>query len=410
MKRPPAAGRPAGSALRAVVLKVASRCNLNCSYCYVYSKGDSTWRLRPPLMADEVFETTLARIRQGCLASGQQSISLTFHGGEPCLVGVKRFDRWCRTARRELEGVAAVEFGIQTNGTLLDGAWAEVFSRYDVSVGISLDGPKATNDLARVDHAGRGSYDAVVRGIGALREADVPFGILSVIPLGADPIATHRHFLTLGPSTISYLLPDFTHETIAPIRARYGPTPCADFLMPIFDDWWFHGTLDVRISDFWNIGRVILGGTSEIDTIGNPPARYAFVEADGSIEGLDVLRVCGEGMAGTGLNVRDASFSDLARVSLLHRQTLFEGMPLPEGCRACPERDTCAGGYLPHRYSRARGFDNPSVWCADLLKVFALIRERLGVTVDETSARRLQLSRRALRRRPRRPAETHAAS
>ena len=34
----------------AFVLKVVSRCNLNCSYCYVYNKGDSTWRTRPVLM------------------------------------------------------------------------------------------------------------------------------------------------------------------------------------------------------------------------------------------------------------------------------------------------------------------------------------------------------------------------
>jgi uncharacterized protein len=395
-------------ALRAVVLKVASRCNLNCSYCYVYNKGDSTWTQRPPIMADATFETTLARIRESCEASGQQSISLTFHGGEPCLVGVKRFDSWCERARRALAGVAAVDFCIQTNGTLLDAAWADVFSKYDVHVGISIDGPKETHDQSRVDHRGRGSYDAVERGIGALREGDVPFGILSVIPLGADPIATHRHFLTLGTGAISYLLPDFTHETIAAVRARHGPTPCADFLMPVFDDWWFHGTLDVRIADFWNIARVILGGASEIDTIGNRPALYAFVEADGAIEGLDVLRVCADGMAGTGLNVRDAAFSEIAQVSALHRQAIFEGMPLPEGCRDCPERDTCAGGYLPHRYSRTRGFDNPSVWCADLLKLFALIRRRLGVTVEATRVRRLRLSGVAGPREARRPPRANA--
>jgi sulfatase maturation enzyme AslB (radical SAM superfamily) len=54
-------------------------------------------------------------------------------------------------------------------------------------------------------------------------------------------------------------------------------------------------------------------------------------------------------------------------------------------------RDTCGGGYLPHRYSAARGFDNPSVWCADLLALFAHVRARMGVTTDETTARRTAL-------------------
>jgi uncharacterized protein len=56
-----------------------------------------------------------------------------------------------------------------------------------------------------------------------------------------------------------------------------------------------------------------------------------------------------------------------------------------------PEQGTCGGGYLPHRYSRVRGFDNLSVWCADLLRLFAHIRKRLGVTVEETIVRRQRL-------------------
>ncbi len=383
--------------LRGVILKVASRCNLNCSYCYVYNKGDSTWKWRPPLMSDETFDLALARIREDCLASGQSSTAITFHGGEPCLIGAKRFDAWCARARHALDGVAAVEFCIQTNGTLLDHEWAAVFARHDVRVGISVDGPKDVNDRHRVDHGRRGSYDAVMRGIVALRTAGVSFGVLTVIPLGADPLPIHRHLTSLGAASVTYLLPDFTHDTIAPVRARYGATPCADFLLPVFDDWWFHATLDVRIGDFWNLARVILGGSSGIGTIGNQPALYACVEADGEIEGLDVLRVCREGLAGTGLHVRDATFADIARIGGLHRQAIFDGMPLPRGCLGCPERNTCAGGYLPHRYSAANDFDNPSVWCADILKLFGHVRGRLGVSVEETDRRRERLRRLAMR-------------
>ena len=379
-------------ALRAFVLKVASRCNLNCSYCYVYNKADSTWRQRSPLMCDAVFDATLARIRESCEASKQRKIEVTFHGGEPCLVGARRFDAWCTRARRTLDGVE-IDFAMQTNGTLLDAEWVEILAKHRVAVGVSVDGPREAHDRFRVDHRGRGSYDAVERGIGALRSGGVPFGILTVIPFGADPLAVHRHLLSLGSAELSYLMPDFTHDTIGPIRALYGMTPCADFLGPVFDDWWLHGTLDVKIRDFWNIARVVLGGPSEIETFGGRPPFYVCVETDGDIEGLDVLRNCDHGMAGAGLNVQSAAFSEIAEVSALHRQTIFEGMPLPRGCRACPEQKTCAGGYLPHRYSRENGFDNPSVWCADILKLFSLIRRRLEVTVKETNQRRARLLR-----------------
>jgi uncharacterized protein len=378
-------------ALGAFILKVASRCNLDCSYCYVYNKGDATWKRRPPVMSDAVFDQALVRIREHCESSGQDSVEISFHGGEPCLLGARRFDTWCARARHTLAGTARVSLRIQTNGTLLDAEWAEAFRNNGVRVGISVDGPKPIHDRVRLDRQGRGSYDAVVKGVAVLRDARVPFAVLSVIPLGSDAVSVHRHLLSLGPDALSYLLPDFTHDTIAPIRARYGQTPCADFLIPVFDDWWFHGTLEVLIANFWNIGRTILGGTSESEAIGNRPAGYAVVEADGDIEGVDVLRVCGNGMAATGLNVRDASFGEIASSSALHRQSMFEGMPLPRGCRACPEAETCAGGHLPHRWSQQNGFDNPSVWCADLLKLFAHIRRRFDVPFEETRRRRGEL-------------------
>ena len=153
------------------------------------------------------------------------------------------------------------------------------------------------------------------------------------------------------------------------------------------------------VADLWNMSRVILGGTSQIEAIGNQPTGYAVIEANGDIEGVDVLRVCGEGMAGTGLNVRDAPFRSSTRAGLLHRQAIFEGMPLPRACRACPEARTCAGGYLPHRCSLENGFDNPSVWCADLFKLFGHVRGRL-VTVEETDRRRERFRRLPSRSRP----------
>ena len=71
--------------------------------------------------------------------------------------------------------------------------------------------------------------------------------------------------------------------------------------------------------------------------------------------------------------------------------TIFEGKQIPHACQTCPERDTCGGGYLPHRYSRQRGFDNPSVWCADLLKLFGHIRLRMKIPLGETELRRKAL-------------------
>jgi uncharacterized protein len=62
-----------------------------------------------------------------------------------------------------------------------------------------------------------------------------------------------------------------------------------------------------------------------------------------------------------------------------------EGIPLCKLCQACPESDTCGGGYLPARYSRAKGFDNPTVWCEDNFLVLQHLREASGISPADFS-------------------------
>ena len=224
-----------------------------------------------------------------------------------------------------------------------------------------------------------------------LLDAGIDVGVLAVVQLGVDGLNVHKHLTKIGFKTVSYLLPHFSHDTIAEVRADFGPTPCADYLLPILDFWWEQGTIEQEIVIFWQMCRMVLGGASMIDLFGNPLLSFVFVETDGSIGGLDTLRVGAHGLADTGLNVRDHSFLDIRLVSDLHRQAIFDGVATPSECRGCAELVTCGGGHLANRYSSARGLDNRSVWCGDLLALFGRIRELLGVGSQETLLRRQAL-------------------
>src|SRR4030095_5124140 len=93
-----------------------------------------------------------------------------------------------------------------------------------------------------------------------------------------------------------------------------------------------------------------------------------------------------------GLNVLRDGFQQLDNLEGAHLRAIVESPPLPNGCIGCPEETTCSGGYLPHRWSNERSFDNPSVWCDDLLKLFRHIRTRLEVSPQETLSRRQSLA------------------
>lgn len=181
---------------------------------------------------------------------------------------------------------------------------------------------------------------------------------------------------------MNFLMPDVSHDNKARLYSHYGTTPLADYLIPVFDDWFDEDDPGVRVTMFWELIGMIRGGPPQTDGFGNPLMNYLIIETDGTIHGNDVLRVCDEGISESGLNVFQHGFDDLYLGSPLVHQLVHEGIPLSATCQACPDRNVCGGGSLPHRYSRANGFDNPSVWCTDILKLIAHIRQQVAERSD----------------------------
>src|SRR5580693_6073961 len=72
------------------VVKVASRCNLNCSYCYMYNLADQTYRGQPAVMSGAVTAAMARRIASHASRHGVPSVHVILHGGEPLLLGRHR--------------------------------------------------------------------------------------------------------------------------------------------------------------------------------------------------------------------------------------------------------------------------------------------------------------------------------
>jgi len=351
--------------ISSIIAKVVGPCNLNCSYCYVYNHADHSHRERPATISGDTWTALLRRMRDYCATRPGHSMSLVLHGGEPTLIGLRRFEAMIDEARATL-GPALRRCAMQTNGTRIDRAWAAAIMRLGVEVGVSLDGPAEIHDRARVDHAGRGSHAAVLRGIDHLRHAGMEPQILCAVQPGGDGLAVYRHFRSLGLRSMNFLLPDVSHDSRMSCYPGNAPNPVADYLLPIFEAWWGEDDPRIRVSVFWELISALLGGDPGSDCFGNPALGYLIVESDGEMETMDALRVCQHRMGSTGLNVRAAGFDALRTASPWVHRVTCEGLPIPTACQACRYRRVCGGGSLPHRYSSAREFDNPSVWCGDI--------------------------------------------
>jgi len=339
----------------------------------MYNHADQSYLRRPVFMSDEVFDQLLVRIHEYCDRRPKHRMSLVFHGGEPMLIGAERFRRFTNLAREKL-GEQLDTLKLQSNATLVDDDWITTLRELGITVGVSIDGPPEIHDMFRVDHAGKGSHAAVLEGLRRLQEHGLLSGVLCVVNPAYSGSETYRYFRSLGITRMNFLFPDATHDVKQKLYGQYGQTPVADYLIPIFDEWVNEDDPNVKITCFEDLIRAVLGGQVRSDLIGNSRANYLVIDTDGSIQANDALKVCWEGTAESGLNLFEHGFDDLHRgLPLLHR-VVHEGIPMCATCDACRECGTCSGGYLPHRYSRSNGFDNPSIWCQDLLTLFEHVR------------------------------------
>jgi uncharacterized protein len=363
-----------------LIIKVAQRCNLACSYCYMYQHADQSYLSKPPVMTDAVFMRTIERLKDYLDKIPHHQASITFHGGEPTLIGSKRFRRYVQ-AIQDILGTRVPAINLQTNGTLLDDTWVLALRELGIEVGVSLDGDAERHDRVRFDHFGRGSHSSTVIGIDRLLQAGISPSIIAVVDPLANGAETYQYLRSLGIKRMDFLLPDVTHDTKQRWFPQYRAGDCAAYLISAFDAWLREDDPDVNVRMFRETVKLVLGVSSSTEALGNPTVNYLIIDTDGNIQGNDSLRVCESKMCETSLNVFEHGFDELVHGAPLLYSVMTERMVLCETCQRCPEVDVCGGGHMPHRYSRSTGFLNPSAWCEDLLYLVQHVRrsvESLG--------------------------------
>ncbi|WP_406038256.1 radical SAM protein [Succinimonas sp.] len=156
-----------------IVIKTTTACNFRCVYC---SEGD-----REPVFLDEALFRKLADELPELLDKiGHKKVTFLWHGGEPCLWGRERLERCMAYAKEQLAGYE-VSFIMQSNGYLINDSFMDLFKRFNVRVGISMDGYREMHDANRPARDGSPTFDRVLQGVKTLDEAGLCGGILLVI-------------------------------------------------------------------------------------------------------------------------------------------------------------------------------------------------------------------------------------
>ena len=361
-----------------VLLKTASRCNIACSYCYVYQLGDQGWRRQPSTMSQSTIDATVCRLAE--LRQAQdRDFAVVLHGGEPLLLGDTLLARLLAGLAGRLPPGCTVS--VQTNGTLLTSSRLDILAEARATVSVSLDGPARINDSRRVGFDQEGTFEATLEGIQRLQRhpaAERLFsGTLSVVEPSTDPSEVYWFLRRLGVPGMSFLLPDGNHSRLPPGKTGFESHEAGAWLSNLFDVY-MSGPHPVPVRGLDDLVRLLLGGSATKEGVGQALNAILIVDTDGTITKNDTLKSTSDGADrySESWSVHSHSLHEFARTAAFREHVEMQ-RPTASQCQRCPELVVCGGGMPLYRWSDKRGFDNPSVYCADHLFLISHVRQYL---------------------------------
>jgi uncharacterized protein len=380
-------------------------CNLDCRYCFYLEKerlypGTSGWA-----MPDAVLETF---VRDYIGAEDVPVVTFAWQGGEPTLLGLDFFRRVVELQARYADG-KRIENALQTNGILIDDAWAAFFAEQAFLVGLSIDGPRDLHDRYRVDRGGKPTFDRVMKGIDALKRNGAAFNTLTVVHRenARRPLDVYRFLKEAGSGFLQFIpiverldtRPPAPGESPAarpaagPHLAEPGlagegrvsswsvdPADWGTFLCAIFDEWVRHDVGQVFVQFFdvalesWYRNEAALCIFSE--TCG----RALAVEHNGDLYSCDHYVFPGFKLG----NITATPMAELVASAVQRQFGDAKRDTLPAYCRACEVRFACHGECPKNRFANTPdGEPGLNYLCAGYKRFFTHIDPAMRFMADQ---------------------------
>lgn len=360
------------------VLKTVERCNIDCKYCYMFNMNDTTYLNRLPYIQLDTIKEIASFFKKGAHDLSLHSIIIEFHGGEPLMQKKSDFEACCEIFQKSLSDIVELSFVLQTNAMLIDDEWIDLFNKYRVCLGISIDGPKEYHDQQRIDHLGRGTYDKVVEKIHFLNKSHYfktmksGVGLLCVINPAHSARKIYRHFVDdLNARYMDFLLPYNTHMHTLPFPSEaYG-----SYLCDLFDEWVKDDNPGVEIRRFSSLLGLFYGGEPLVYGTGSSPKGQIpliSISSMGELSPSDEFRVTDSSLNYSGASVFNTSLKDYLKYPIFNNIQQASEI-LPTDCQKCCWQKICAGGTMVNRYHQDNLFNNPSVYCQGLKNFYTVL-------------------------------------
>lgn len=149
--------------LSRLVIHLTNKCNLRCMYCYA---SGGNYMEDEGILQSQDLNTIIERF----YSEFDKILIVQFFGGEP-LLNIPLLEEACSMIRKiDSERGYKTQFGLVTNGTILNDRIIDIIKKYEINITISYDGNQKINDITRVDINGHGTSEIILKNAKHLKE------------------------------------------------------------------------------------------------------------------------------------------------------------------------------------------------------------------------------------------------
>lgn len=348
------------------IIHLTNNCNLRCKYCYVSHKNQSIH-----LLTNENIDLILLSIKQIVLFNLPNCTRIILHGGEPLLTSLSVLESFFE---KIISFDSRISFSIQTNLTLLNDDYSNLFKKYNVNVGFSLDGCNQTQNQLRVDAFGNSTYENVI------------CNYKKACDIGLSPgaiITINRFHLNKEKELLDFIESMHLKCNIRPAYPVDSNTYCmtpneyAIFFNRLFDIWLENESYETfNIGEFESIVREILGGKKECRGCSKSECcskNFLSIDTMGRCYPCNRLHGIQEFYLG---NLSKESVDVIIQRSISKNINRWEKLKNTE-CINCEIQDFCYGGCPAIAYSVYGNYYRKDYFCESFRLIFKHVNKKI---------------------------------
>ncbi|GHU64313.1 radical SAM/SPASM domain-containing protein [Bacteroidia bacterium] len=356
-----------------LILKPTLACNISCKYCYLSAESKTSNKF------DVKFaKSVLQQVKDILAPNKKRRLKILWHGGEPLLWGIKNYTEIFAYIEKEFERYN-YSISIQTNLSLINEDFIDLFLKYKVSVGCSLDGPKEIHDTQRVTRKGEGTFDLIMEKGELCREKGLKLGCIVVGTkkhIGKIPLL----YKFMCDNNIGFKFnPIFNAGEAKKNIDNYGLTldEYATMAIELFDLWFYDNKNKINNSVFADIASGLISKkTSHCLFDKNCQDNILAIAPNGDV--VPCGRFCDDGLkqyAYGNLHTENLN-SILKKIKISDIYNRYKCIE-ESSCSKCEFFAICNGGCLYDGFAKTGDFKSKTFLCSAYKKIYSHISNRL---------------------------------